>query len=75
MAIISSGKIASFCRGGDAWVLRMPAITVAMARSLRSSGVPRCEQFQLMEDRRRSIVETVFAFMPRSAVPDAQAVM
>jgi hypothetical protein len=27
------------------------------------------------EERRRSIVDAEFAFMPRSAAPDAQAVM
>ena len=67
--------MASFCRGVVAWVLRMPAITVAIARSLRSSGVPRWAQFQLIAERRRSMVETELAFMPRSAVPLAQAVM
>ena len=75
MAIRSSGRIASFWRGGAACLLRMPAITVAMARSLRSSGMPCWVQFQPMAARRRSMVETAFGFMWRSAVPDAQAVI
>jgi hypothetical protein len=56
-------------------VLRMPAMTVAMARSLRSSVMPRWVQFQPMAARRRSMVETLLGFAPRSAAPEAQAVM
>jgi hypothetical protein len=40
-----------------------------MARSLRSSGVPS------IAERRLSMVDTELAFMPRSAVPEAQAVI
>jgi len=57
-----------------AWRLRIPAMTVAMARSLRSSDRPLWVQFQAIAKRQRSIVETEFAFLPRSAVPEAQAV-
>lgn len=41
IAMRSSGSTASFWRGGAACVLRMPARTVAIWRSLRSSGRPR----------------------------------
>jgi hypothetical protein len=37
--------------------------------------MPRCEQFQPMAARRRSMVETPFGLPPRVAVPLAQAVM
>jgi len=47
---------------------------VAMALSLRSSIMPRWTAFQPMAERRRSMVETLFGFAPRSAAPDAQAV-
>ena len=81
MAIRSSGSSASFCRGGAACLLRTPAKTVAIARSLRSSVMPRWEQFQPMAARRRSMVETLLGLalcvptvLP-DAVPEAQAVM
>jgi hypothetical protein len=37
-----SGRIASFCLGGAAWVLRMQAITVATRLNLRSRLKPLC---------------------------------
>lgn len=49
----------------------VPAITVAIARFLRSSGVPRCAQFHPMAARRRSMVATEFGLAPRVAVPTA----
>lgn len=38
-----------------------------VARSLRSSGVPRWAQVQPIADRRLSTVDPELAFMPRSA--------
>ena len=42
MAKISCGRIASFCIGGRACFRLIPASTVAIWRSLRSSVNPRC---------------------------------
>ena len=58
MARRSSGITASFCAGGRPCLRRMPASTVAIWRSVRSSGVPRCANCQAIADNRRSIVRT-----------------
>ena len=65
MASRSSGRIASFCSGGRPWVRRMPASTVAMWRSARSNGSPRCAKFQASAESRRSIVPTEHGFRGR----------
>ena len=69
LPVRSSCRIASFCRGEEASLLRMPAITVAMARSLRFSGMPRWAQFQPMAASRRSIVKRPSPSCPARRLP------
>ena len=74
MAMMSSAMTASFWTGGLAWLLRMPAITVAICRSV---AIEREATLGIVPGKRgeAAMVVTEFAFAPRSAVPEAQAVI
>jgi hypothetical protein len=63
MTIRSSGNTASFCRGGAACLLRMPAMTVAMWRSCEALGIDRGGEGGPPRDV--ALVETVLTIQRR----------